>query len=198
MGDITRLVDVLALEPDAARGDWTLLRRDGSGYRLALDSDDDCDVRALDNQLQAAQDALHRRDDATAGQLLHAAITAYTGDLLPDDGPAEWVVAERERLRHAIAAACEDDGFFYVVGHGIAPEKLTDIFRPFVSTKGARGTGLGLAVSRKILREHGGDILVKSKVEEGSIFTMRLPLRSPLGDSQGTQHEMPVFPPPPD
>src|SRR5262249_20167577 len=41
-------------------------------------------------------------------------------------------------------------------GPGIPPEKLADIFRPFVSSKGARGTGLGLAVSRKILREHGG------------------------------------------
>src|SRR5262249_24036138 len=34
-------------------------------------------------------------------------------------------------------------------GSGISPEKLADIFRPFVSTKGSRGTGLGLAVSRK-------------------------------------------------
>jgi signal transduction histidine kinase/pSer/pThr/pTyr-binding forkhead associated (FHA) protein len=81
-------------------------------------------------------------------------------------------------------------------GHGIPPEKLADIFRPFVSTKGARGTGLGLAVSRKILREHGGDIRVESMPGEGSRFTIRLPLRSPLGDSQGTQTELPVVPVP--
>jgi signal transduction histidine kinase len=81
-------------------------------------------------------------------------------------------------------------------GHGIAPEKLNDIFRPFVSTKGARGTGLGLAVSRKILREHGGDIVVQSNVGEGSLFVLRLPLRSPLsGDAQVTQTELPVLPP---
>jgi signal transduction histidine kinase/pSer/pThr/pTyr-binding forkhead associated (FHA) protein len=80
-------------------------------------------------------------------------------------------------------------------GHGIPPEKLVDIFRPFVSTKGARGTGLGLAVSRKILREHGGDIRVESTPGQGSRFTIRLPLRSPLGDSQGTQTELPVVPP---
>lgn len=83
-------------------------------------------------------------------------------------------------------------------GPGIAPEKLTDIFKPFVSSKGSRGTGLGLAVSRKILREHGGDILVKSEVGKGSVFTLRLPLRSPLGDPQQTQHEMPVTPPLPE
>src|SRR5262249_18846681 len=61
-------------------------------------------------------------------------------------------------------------------GPGIPVEKLQDIFRPFVSTKGSRGTGLGLPVSRKILREHGGDILVESELGKGSVFILRLPL----------------------
>ncbi len=65
-------------------------------------------------------------------------------------------------------------------GPGIPPETLNDIFKPFVSSKGAKGTGLGLAVSRKILREHGGDILVESRVGVGSKFSLRLPIRSPL------------------
>lgn len=65
-------------------------------------------------------------------------------------------------------------------GTGISAEKLNDIFRPFVSTKGSRGTGLGLPVSRKILREHGGDIIVESKVGIGSKFILRLPMRSPF------------------
>jgi signal transduction histidine kinase len=73
-------------------------------------------------------------------------------------------------------------------GSGIPAEKLRDIFRPFVSTKGARGTGLGLAVSRKILREHGGDILAQSEPGQGSLFILRLPLRSPFSsDSHSTQ-----------
>ena len=65
-------------------------------------------------------------------------------------------------------------------GLGIPPEKAADIFKPFVSTKGARGTGLGLPVSRKIFREHGGDVLVESKVGKGSKFILRLPMKSPL------------------
>jgi signal transduction histidine kinase len=81
-------------------------------------------------------------------------------------------------------------------GHGIPADKLADIFRPFVSTKGARGTGLGLAVSRKILREHGGDITVESEIEAGSVFILRLPVRSPLVDAQMTRTDIPVFPPP--
>ncbi len=65
-------------------------------------------------------------------------------------------------------------------GPGIPVERFADIFKPFVSSKGARGTGLGLAVSRKILREHGGDILVTSQIGKGSRFVLRTPLKSSL------------------
>ena len=63
-------------------------------------------------------------------------------------------------------------------GAGMSPETLAGIFNLFVSTKGARGTGLGLTVSRKILREHGGDILVSSHPGSGSTFVMEFPLRT--------------------
>jgi two-component system NtrC family sensor kinase len=64
-------------------------------------------------------------------------------------------------------------------GAGMPPETLTDIFTLFVSTKGSRGTGLGLTVSRKILREHGGDIRAESTEGSGSTFTLEFPLRLP-------------------
>ena len=60
-------------------------------------------------------------------------------------------------------------------GPGIPREQLTRIFNVFESTKGARGTGLGLAVSQKILREHGGEIAVQSEVGQGSRFTLSWP-----------------------
>ncbi len=63
-------------------------------------------------------------------------------------------------------------------GVGIPPKMVADIFKPFVSTKGSKGTGLGLAVSRKILREHGGDILARSQLGKGSKFILRLPIKS--------------------
>jgi signal transduction histidine kinase len=63
-------------------------------------------------------------------------------------------------------------------GSGIPPEKVEEIFHPFVSTKGSAGTGLGLPVSRKILREHGGDLLVESQPGRGSTFVLRIPLRT--------------------
>lgn len=67
-------------------------------------------------------------------------------------------------------------------GEGIAAEDIKRIFSVFESRKGARGTGLGLPVSQKILREHGGDIIVDSTPGQGSKFTLELPARS-LEDS---------------
>jgi DNA-binding SARP family transcriptional activator len=95
------------LEPDAPRGEWTLLRRQGNGYQITLDSPDDSDVRCVERHLTAARAARRAGDQAAAASHLEHAIGAYTGELLPDEGPAEWVVAEREQLRTAVAAACE-------------------------------------------------------------------------------------------
>jgi len=68
-------------------------------------------------------------------------------------------------------------------GAGMSAATLERIFNLFVSTKGARGTGLGLTVSRKILREHGGDIQATSREGEGSRFLLEFPLRLP--DAEG-------------
>ena len=97
-----------------------------------------------------------------------------------------------------------DDTYVRIVvldnGPGIPAEKLPEIFKPFVSTKGARGTGLGLPVSQKIVREHGGELLVQSQAGAGSKFTIKLPIRSPLAvDLGATGFEGPApLPPEPD
>lgn len=65
-------------------------------------------------------------------------------------------------------------------GHGITPEHLTRIFEPFFTTKGPEaGTGLGLAVVARIVKELGGTVAVDSRVGEGTIFTVTLPLAPP-------------------
>lgn len=63
-------------------------------------------------------------------------------------------------------------------GAGISPGMLKHVFELFHSTKGNRGTGLGLAVAKKIIDEHDGSITVKSKQGEGTTFTIRLPVYS--------------------
>lgn len=59
-------------------------------------------------------------------------------------------------------------------GPGIPPETLPNIFRPFFTTKG-HGTGLGLSLAKRIVEDHGGHIVVHSKIGQGTTFTVLLP-----------------------
>jgi PAS domain S-box-containing protein len=61
-------------------------------------------------------------------------------------------------------------------GIGIPQDDLANIFDPFWSTKELEGTGMGLAVSYGIVSRHGGSISAKSKVDRGSVFTVKLPV----------------------
>ncbi len=84
-----------------------------------------------------------------------------------------------------VAAAGGDRVRFRVrdTGRGIPPEKLEVIFQPFVqadaSIKRKEGTGLGLAVSRKLSQAMGGDLTVESEEGKGSVFTLDLPAEAP-------------------
>ena len=66
---------------------------------------------------------------------------------------------------------------------GIPEDELPRLFQIFASTKGTRGTGLGLPVSQKIVREHGGRIVVESEHGRGSSFQVELPMRRANGNA---------------
>jgi len=68
-------------------------------------------------------------------------------------------------------------------GAGIPPETLERIFRPFYTTKRG-GTGLGLSLCRRIIRQHGGTLTVESKPGKGSRFIIRLPMREAVEESR--------------
>ena len=64
-------------------------------------------------------------------------------------------------------------------GRGIEAEQLARLFEPYFTTKGVGvGSGMGLAISHGIVKEHGGDILVQSRSGEGSTFTVLLPAQN--------------------
>jgi signal transduction histidine kinase len=80
-------------------------------------------------------------------------------------------------------ARAEGGGIEYQVidsGCGMDKDIKDKIFRSFFSTKGTRGTGLGLMITQKIVREHGGEMSFESEKGEGSKFIIRLPARNSL------------------
>ena len=86
-----------------------------------------------------------------------------------------------------------DQEYFYLQvsdsGIGIPQEYQNRIFERFYRVDKARsretgGTGLGLAITKNIIKMHQGDIRVKSKEDEGSVFTIRIPLADNLPDNE--------------
>jgi two-component system sensor histidine kinase AtoS len=77
-------------------------------------------------------------------------------------------------------------------GKGIKEESLDKIFQPFFTTK-AKGSGLGLAVTKRLVEQHGGAIGVSSVVGAGTVFTVRLPLAGVLNSSMSLRHEVDVI-----
>jgi signal transduction histidine kinase len=73
-------------------------------------------------------------------------------------------------------------------GPGIPQDVASKIFEAFYSTKGHGGTGLGLAVAKKIVDEHGGKIEVQSAPGEGTLIRVKLPIHSPTGVDSAETH----------
>jgi signal transduction histidine kinase len=65
-------------------------------------------------------------------------------------------------------------------GVGMAPEVAARMFEPFFTTK-ASGTGLGLAVVKRIVEEHGGAVAVRTEPGGGTVFALRFPFSPPAG-----------------
>ena len=134
-------------------------------------------IQLLDAQLRNTEIEVERR---------------YADDLplAPGDGPKlqqvlmNLILNARDAMPHGgrleISTEADDDSVVISVrdtGLGIAPEHLAKIYDPFFTTKQiGKGTGLGLAVSYGIIRDHGGHINVESKLGEGTRFQITLPL----------------------
>ena len=145
------------VEPIAARSRVTLRVHDGAATVARADP------RALQqvllNLLMNAVQAMKGAGEVTI-TVDHARLTPPSDAGAPPGDYARLMVADQ--------------------GAGMAPEVLDRIFEPFFTTKPpGQGTGLGLSVSHGIVREQGGWITVESRPDEGSRFTVHLPLARP-------------------
>jgi DNA-binding SARP family transcriptional activator len=94
------------LVPDAPRGSPRMLPRTGDTYALILPPGSSVDVVDFDAELADAERARSAGAVPAETAALQRAVTLYRGELLPEEGAAEWVVRERDRLRLRAAAAC--------------------------------------------------------------------------------------------
>ena len=106
-------------------------------------------------------------------------------DAVPDNTGIVTVASTYDTMNRVVVVRVMDNG------RGIPPDLLPGIFTPFYSSKGQRGTGLGLAVTRKIILEHQGTLDVKSEVDRGTTFTVTLSAMGRYGGDSGDT-SMPV------
>ncbi|MCP4374579.1 MAG: GAF domain-containing protein [bacterium] len=110
---------------------------------------------------------------ADAAGLNHMFLNLITNamDAVEDQSGVVTISVRLDTMNRRITVQVADNG------SGIDPEKIDDIFTPFFSSKGHKGTGLGLAVVQKIVKEHHGEILVSSELGSGTTFTVNLPIQ---------------------
>jgi len=130
------------------------------GVRLKLDLDEKMEPLALDP----------REMYQVLANLVGNALDACTlGDYVPPE--PETIIRSRSLPEKKILLEIRDNGM------GMSEEVRKKLFTIFFSTKGSRGTGLGLLLSHKIVQEHGGEIRVQSSPQQGAVFQVILPQR---------------------
>ena len=115
------------------------------------------------------EDGVLTADRAMIGQMLRALLdnsVKYT----PKGGTIRLAYACNERDR---ILTVSDTGI------GMDSAALKNIFTLFYSSKGGKGTGLGLFICRKIIEKHGGRISVDSEPGRGTVFQISLPIKLP-------------------
>jgi DNA-binding SARP family transcriptional activator len=95
------------LEPGVGRGGSSLLIREGDAYRLALQSDAEVDLVQFSRAVGAARVSRLRGETDAAIAQFRVALELYSGEVLPEDGPAEWAIEPRERFRAAALEAAQ-------------------------------------------------------------------------------------------
>jgi signal transduction histidine kinase/DNA-binding NarL/FixJ family response regulator len=129
---------------------------DGKGIRL------ECDFKGLPASFEVDADMLR----SAVVNVLENAVDACVAQGLYREPRA---VLRIEAGDDTVDITVEDNGI------GMSAEQLQNLFTIFFSTKGSQGTGLGLFLTDRIIRQHGGQIVVESRSGHGSRFRMTLP-----------------------
>ncbi|MGB9593030.1 MAG: ATP-binding protein [Anaerolineae bacterium] len=183
---MTRLYHMAQQILDYSRGGWTLEMKKvplGEFVRGLLPViQADVQEHGIEVRLDLAYEGEVIMDPTRMSQVIYN-LVSNARDAMPDGGVL------------TLGSRASDGEVFLTVadtGVGIPPERLQRIFEPFVSYKSDRGAGLGLAISSKIVADHGGCIRVQSEVGVGSTFTVVLPRRPAAPGDGSTERDGPI------
>jgi two-component system NtrC family sensor kinase len=130
-----------------------------------------CEMQAIELVLSVAEHLPELSCDGGKIQQVILVLLSNAIEAMPRGGRLE-VSCESDRVE-GVARVCVRDS-----GAGIPPEILPRLFDPFFTTKDTgQNTGLGLAIARGIIEQHGGTISVSSEPGQGAEFVVTLPLR---------------------
>jgi signal transduction histidine kinase len=141
------------------------------------------------NAVQAMTSSSPRPDNfGESGRAARPEVSDESRSRMSSVEPLSQSVKKTDGGRLEIVTRVED-GFivaeFKDNGHGIPEENLEKIFEPLFTTK-ARGIGLGLALSKKIIEAHGGSIEVEREAEKGTTFRVKFPnVAQPVTEYRG-------------
>jgi PAS domain S-box-containing protein len=158
----------------------TLAPHRTSGEKVKIKAVDlmDTSLQSFQRQMEEAHVEVERRYDTDAEievtpnelRQVFTNLISNAIDAMPQGGTLQL---------HAFSEGQDVKLVFSDNGSGIKPEKLEEIFEPFVTTKGEKGLGIGLWISRNIVEKLGGTIQVHSTISEtghGTRFTICLPI----------------------
>ena len=151
----------------------------------------------LNDVVRGALDLVSYRfgvDEVTVGGRLDASLPPVQGDAIKLEQVVVNLLSNAiDALRavtpprHLTVDTWVQDGIVSVAvgdnGKGVASEFAQRLFRPFATTKGRRGTGLGLYISRQIAREAGGDLALTAPPGFGARFVLSLPVAAPAASA---------------
>ena len=126
--------------------------------------------RNVDLQLNLAFDLPRIASDRGQLQQVFLNILNNAFDAVQDGGKV--AITSFEVDMDTVGVTIQDNG------QGMTQETMTHLFEPFFTTKKGYGTGLGLSITYGIVKKLGGDIKVKSKLGEGTTFTVFLPKKA--------------------
>jgi signal transduction histidine kinase len=131
------------------------------------------------NAIDAARSQPDNDDDPEAGIMLREGrvwVRTSVGETSGEESePGDFNTPPSPRTPRPLVQIIIEDN-----GPGIPPEMVKALFRPFQSSKkGNGGTGLGLAVTHKIIEEHGGRLAIETASDGGARFLLELPIQQP-------------------